>query len=742
MVSMTVLNNDEHKVAASEDQTPKPKPKRKRIMARVVCDLCFLEVNKKHLKTHQDSQKCKLRKVEMELARLSQQQQHAQQTQQTHPPVLRPIALRISPAPQVAETPQEEEPQQQMLVSFTSNPNPNSHDKPFFKPRQTRVRPAVPSVSKLGAMQDLQEWLLTVKSVSEATAKAAVGALRKILAKKYGDSRVITKQELYFGVIDVVNFQQFMAQMEAAGMKAASRKHYAEAIRQALQYVETRPRGDAPDAEEEDDGTPIVVPTQEAIAAMRATVEVNKKGLSRRARSQQKHLSHRELMATGQMLTEQDLPRLLKESAAHFTRLVDACERRFAMIEDAMEAQQALVTVMALGTGVAVRGGDFCNLTVEHVNEAQKHKTMTIDNHKTSAIHGPLVIPVPDWLYWMLNRFVTLFRPQLVQSERPTNNLFLTRRGRIMKNMTTLVLTPYVKQLTGKHITFTNVRKFMETVSFNSFDAATQKLISQGQCHNDATAESNYKLRQQDLAAKASNKAFNQVMGMDKAVTEVLKAHVVEDDSSTVVDDEAEEEEKLIVVEDDDCMNDNTPSIKGNEQNQTPNKQQDNSMPIVVEEECKDDVAQSLVAMLPDPPSDSETGPSTPKPKPKPKIVVDPSFRRAHGLGVTWSNVETRALLEAVANWEKNNASANTIAWTFILGDSNRKELKDKSASMCKDKMRALKAADKAIFDYIRDKIEVPPEARREYDRSARKGRTASHAKLTSPMETKKRKIA
>jgi hypothetical protein len=215
MVSITLL--DETKVEALGNQTEQKPKRKKRIMARVVCDLCHLEVNKKSLKVHQDSSRCRLRTMEMALARISQQQQQQQPQppqQAEHPPVLRPIAVRISPTPVREAVAEAKSPQ--MLVSFASNPNPGA--KPFFKPRQTRVRPVVPSVAKTGAMLHLREWLITVKSVSEATANGAIGALRKILANKYGDSRVLTKQELYLGVIDVVNFQQFMAHMEASGM--------------------------------------------------------------------------------------------------------------------------------------------------------------------------------------------------------------------------------------------------------------------------------------------------------------------------------------------------------------------------------------------------------------------------------------------------------------------------------------------------------------------------------------------
>lgn len=646
---------------SSEDgKNKKKKPKRVRVMSRVVCANCQTEVGKKNLHAHKASSRCRVRSLELQMARKSVQAEVSRFREEESS---LPVANDPLPAP-VAQ----------------QSPSPSPPSPPQFEARPQRAKMDLPMAADNDVFQNLRTWLLNVASMAASTSSDAVSSLRKLMGAKYGADRVITAQELSFGLVDTQNFARFMTTLETGGMKAASRKRYTDSVRQGLLWLDTQPR--TPESP---------MPTVEAIQAMRATLAVNKKGLARKARTQKHHLSYDSLVASGQMLLETELPDLLKSTAREFVDLVKQCHAdKLTTPADAVRALKLLVTVMAVGTGVAVRGGDFGQLTVEHVREAQQHHVMTVPNHKTSATNGPLVIPVPPWLQWMLHRWVNLFRPLLVSqnAQYASNKLFLSPRGRAIVNFAQVVLTPYIKERTGKHITFTTIRKFFETVSFNSFDAATQKLISQGQCHSDATASAYYQLRQQQKAAHASHQAFDQHMGLSDAVSPVIASVV---DVATTTDDARS------------CS-----SLESLELEVPP------SSPAP----C--DIDWDL---LPDPPELPELSVVAPCPETKTPLPL-PSKP------CEWSDEELNALVNAVAEWEKSSEGRGFVQWREVRAIA-RPHLQNRAPMNLKDKMRTLSGNWLAKLDAVRATKQVPTALRRVYKRSAIKGRKAVHTLVT-----------
>jgi hypothetical protein len=696
-------------VATTVAAAPTAKKKRKRM--RVVCDKCHKEVQKKSLATHQQSGRCRLVCVEMALARAD---------------VARELD-EVEPAPNTDE-------------KETKTPPAR-----FFKPRLSRAKPQLPSVT-VESVAPLRAWLTSVAHMAPATTNDVIAALRKILAHRYGANHECTLEKVYFGLIDTTNFQRFMATLEANGLKATSRKRYTEAIRQGLLWLETQPR-DVPG---------VQVPTVEAISAMRATIVVNKKGLSRKARQQKAHLSYDGLLESGQMLLAGEVGPLLTETAREFVALVEGCNKSVPTQAQACRAQKLLVTLMALGTGVAVRGGDFANLTLVHIDEAINKHTMTLLSHKTSGTHGPLVIPVPNWLGYMLQRWRLYFRPQLVNPDHQSQAIFLTCSGKRLNNITQVLLTPYIEEKTGKHITFTTIRKFMETESFNNFDTATQKLVSHGQGHSDATAEAYYKLRQGGKAAAAAHQAFDRHLGLSAAVAKELPpgvaappapaaaavaVAVVMDVAApapaapTNVDDAASEDDDLVLspvvierapapaarVRDDDAdpdENDAAMARRLADRMLSPPATDDEDEGEA--EDADDDDAPPLPA----PASKAPSPAPQPTPMPLETKVPESSTRKRRG----WDPEQVKYLLNALAAWEATSEDAGTVPWNKLRMEGGAL-LDSKTPMQIKDKLRVLSKQELAQLNTFRDARKVPSELRRAYARKERKGKTAVHVR-------------
>ena len=140
-----------------------------------------------------------------------------------------------------------------------------------------------------------------------------------------------------------------------------------------------------------------------AVNAMKAMLSIQKKGLARKSKTQKSHLSHKALLASGRMLTEEELAPLLRRAANEYSEAVETTERHFHLQRPtavaALSAQQRLVVCLALGVGVTARGGDIGRFTLEHVKEGGTDGYMTLESHKTAATHGPLVLPCPPWLH-------------------------------------------------------------------------------------------------------------------------------------------------------------------------------------------------------------------------------------------------------------------------------------------------------------------------------------------------------
>jgi hypothetical protein len=711
--------NDENQPTQPVVIVKKPK-KRVRNMSRVVCDKCQAEVSKKNLRTHQSSGRCRTRSLEMQMARRAVLMERSVYNQEESA-----LTGKID----LVEIEEDTDVDEQKDVSGMDAETTAALEAitaQQFEPRPKRAKLDLPQVLENEVFKQLYQWLSNVASMAKSTSGDAIASLRKLMGFKYGADRSITLQELYYGLVDTENFLRFMTLLETSGMKAASRKRYTDSVRQGLLWLDTQPR--TPENN---------VPTVEAIQAMRATVAVNKKGLARKARTQKHHLSYEALVATGQMLSEQELPQLLQQTAREFVDMVKRCNAgKLATPVDAIRAQKLLVTVMAVGTGVAVRGGDFGQLTVEHVKEAQLHGVMTVPNHKTSATNGPLVIPVPQWLQWMLIRWANLFRVQLVnQSDKKgaTNKLFLSPRGRPIVNFAQVVLTPYIKERTGKHVTFTTIRKFFETVSFNSFDTATQKLISQGQCHSDATATAYYQLRQQQKAAHASHQAFDQRMGLSQAVNttvpfkdddqlscgslESLEMEVAQDLSDT---EEGKEE----------CARSSSSSSAESATSSTTEVVDWDALPDPPE---MPELPTFTVRVTPPSPPTTATTAADEK-----KQIMTPQQLQAH-LAPQWTEEETSALVRAIAEWEKSSQGRGIVQWREIRALAHP-HLQRRLPMNLKDKMRTLPAYWLIKLEQQRDLLQVPVELRRVYRRTAVKGRKGVHT-LFAP-EAKRARIS
>lgn len=670
------------------------KKKRRRRMTRVSCDRCYTEVFKKNLKVHQASKTCQMLSLQTAVARLSAT---AAATNTTQPVPLSASIAAIAPPPHA----QPQQPQR------------------YFKPRKTRARICLDMVSADGAVATLREWMLSVAMMHKSTVDDAISALRKVLAFKYGSEKLLTLQELCLGLIDTANLQKLMTLLEAHKLMATSRKRYTEAIRYGLLWLDTQSRDHPPQD--------VILPTLEAIAAMRATISVSKRGLSRRARAQKDHLSYQYLSDTGSMLTEEELSKLLRDVGKEYTEMVQLALAQVAMPREALRAQKLLVTAMAIGTGVAVRGGDFGNLTTAHVEEARTDGRMTLLSHKTSSIHGPLIIPVPAWLQWMLTRFVTLFRPALCAQRNDCASLFLNALGRPMHNMAQVVLTPYIKERTGKHVTFTTIRKFFETVSFNSFDDATQKLISQGQCHSDATANANYKLRQQSKAAETSHHVFDKLMGMSKAISDQLPRDQLEELEKTLGRIEAAKPSlptaEAIVV--DTVEETDTDELENLSQQkivmmveESPQHDSEELKEVKAEsDETPDFIVQQLLDALPDPPRPRSIGSGS--------SGSDETETDEHGVIRTkppgpgnrqFTDEQTEALLTAVAQWESRSHGVHVVPWRAVKRLAGEL-LQNKTPIMLKDKMRCLNRAAVRRLDELRREHQVPEVLWRSYVR-------------------------
>lgn len=718
-IGLTDRVNDENQQPTQTTVVSVKKQKRRvRNMSRVVCDKCQAEVSKKNLRTHQSSGRCRTRSLEMQMARRAVLMERSVYNQEESA-----LTGKIDLVEEDSDVDETKEGSGGGGMDAETAAALEAITAQQFEPRPKRAKLDIPQVLENEVFKQLYQWLSNVASMAKSTSGDAIASLRKLMGFKYGADRSITLQELYYGLVDMENFLRFMTLLETSGMKAASRKRYTDSVRQGLLWLDTQPR--TPENN---------VPTVEAIQAMRATVAVNKKGLARKARTQKHHLSYEALVATGQMLSEQELPQLLQQTAREFVDMVKRCNAgKLATPVDAIRAQKLLVTVMAVGTGVAVRGGDFGQLTVEHVKEAQLHGVMTVPNHKTSATSGPLVIPVPQWLQWMLIRWANLFRVQLVnQSDKKgaTNKLFLSPRGRPIVNFAQVVLTPYIKERTGKHVTFTTIRKFFETVSFNSFDTATQKLISQGQCHSDATATAYYQLRQQQKAAHASHQAFDQRMGLSQAVNTTVPFQDADDQLSCGSLESLEME----------VAQDSSDTEEGKEEGARSSSSSSAESAASSTTEVVDWDA------LPDPPEMPElptftvrvTPPSPPVVTDEKRQTMTPQQLQAH-LAPQWTEEETSALVRAIAEWEKSSQGRGIVQWREIRALAHP-HLQRRLPMNLKDKMRTLPAYWLIKLEQQRDLLQVPVELRRVYRRTAVKGRKGVHT-LFAP-EAKRARIS
>lgn len=435
------------------------------------------------------------------------------------------------------------------------------------------------------------------------------------------------------------------------------------------------------------------MPLHAAVSAMEATLKCQKKGLSRKSKSQKGHLTHKALLEAGRMLTEEELGPLLRDTAREYTDLVENAEKRLHLTKPeeatAVRAQKLVLTCMALGIGVAARGGDPGRLTLKHVDEAAVSGYITLESHKTAATHGALVLPCPPWLVWMLKRWIALFRPSLEVEDVSGDSLFLSgSSGKPLEQASKHVLTPYIKEKTGKHITFTAMRKFYETVSFHSFDDATQRRISQAQCHNDATARAHYQLRDMKTSAEASHAAFDARLGLSAAIAPVVP--VAPPKAATPPPPSPAPPAPVPVV---------TPAI------------------VVV-------------------PTAAAPAPITAVPKTKtPAPAIVPGQRRA------WTREETDALLVALAHWEHKCKPKpdDVINWEKIQEEGQGK-LDARAKQHLKDKTRVFKAEEIEALNKYRDDLGVAPEHRRQYVRATILKKRSAPSEGDSP--TKKPKVS
>lgn len=435
---------------------------------------------------------------------------------------------------------------------------------------------------------------------------------------------------------------------------------------------------------------------------MKAMLSIQKKGLARKSKTQKSHLSHKALLASGRMLTEEELAPLLRRAANEYSEAVETTERHFHLQRPtavaALSAQQRLVVCLALGVGVTARGGDIGRLTLDHVKEGGTDGYMTLESHKTAATHGPLVLPCPPWLHWMLDRWVTLFRPALLAKDPEVSGdaLFLRRNGQPMAQASKELLTPYIKEKTGKHITFTAMRKFYETVSFHSFDDATQRRISQAQCHRDTTAQSHYQLRDQTQSAQASHVAFDARLGLSAAIAPftpfAVSAPATPSSSSST----------SVVV---------TPA--------TP------ATPAIV-------VASPIPVRPPTPAPLAMPQPAPPAPTAAP-ATEQKKPSRGHGLRKRWNAQETDALLQALARWEHTSQPGQDtcVPWQTIKLDA-KGALNARPLSSIKDKTRVFTPSELAQLNKYRDELGVEADHRRHYTRiHVGVKRTATAAELS-----------
>lgn len=567
--------------------------------------------------------------------------------------------------------------------------------KKLLAPRRTFLD--VPMVSAQGALTTgLLDFLLNTANTAAATAHDAVSCLRKIAGVKYPVSAELTAPQLYALLVDTDTLQAFFRVLEASGMKAVSRKRYVDAIRLGLTWLETR--------SPQEPGTPAFtavaafievltvaecfagLPLAAAVNAMKAMLSIQKKGLARKSKTQKGHLSHKALLASGRMLTEEELAPLLRQAANEYSEAVEAAERQFHLRRPtaavAFSAQKRLVVCLALGVGVTARGGDMGRLSVEHVKEGAADGYLTLENHKTAATHGPLVLPCPPWLHWMLDRWVVLFRPPLAEKdpEAAGDSLFLSFSGKPVVQASKELLTPYIKEKTGKHITFTAMRKFYETVSFHSFDDATQKRISQAQCHRDTTAQSHYQLRDQTQSAQASHAAFDARLGLSAAITGSSAPSPLV--SSSSASSSSSLSSSAIVV---------TPL--------RPPAPPKPELPIPAIVVASPLTAAPLAAVAP---------------------LAPVGVVKSRGLGLRrrWTPGETDALLRALARWEHTSQPGQDtcVPWLLIKLDG-KGALDSRPLSSIKDKTRVLTPPELAQLNKYRDELGVAQEHRRHYTR-------------------------
>jgi hypothetical protein len=443
------------------------------------------------------------------------------------------------------------------------------------------------------------------------------------------------------------------------------------------------------------------LPLAAAVNAMKATLSIQKKGLARKSKTQKSHLSHKALVASGRMLTEPELAPLLRDTAREYTELVEAAELKFHLRKPdpatAMRAQRLVVTCLALGVGVTARGGDMGRLTLDHFTEGAADGYLTLENHKTAATHGPLVLPCPPWLHWMLDRWIELFRPALEEPDVSGNALFLTLSGRPMVQASKELLTPYVKEKTGKHITFTAMRKFYETVSFHSFDDATQKRISQAQCHRDATAQAHYQLRDQHKAAEASHSAFDARLGLSAAIAPLTPIPT----RATLA---------------------------------TPLASVASVVPPVAAASVGAPRIVTLATEVPLPAIIVQQPQQPPAPT-APTVVPKPLARkRGHGMRRRWTEAETDALLRGLARWEHSDKPGQDtcVPW-LVIRTSAKGVLDSRPFSSIKDKTRVFTAKEVAQLNQYRDELGVDKEHRRYYCRiHVGTKRTATGAEIST----------
>lgn len=431
---------------------------------------------------------------------------------------------------------------------------------------------------------------------------------------------------------------------------------------------------------------------------MKVMLSIQKKGLARKSKTQKSHLSHKALLASGRMLTEEELAPLLRRAANEYSEAVELAERQFHVkrptASAAMIVQKRLMVCLALGVGVTARGGDIGRFTLDHVKEGGTDGYMTLESHKTAATHGPLVLPCPPWLHWMLDRWVALFRPALLSKDPEVSGdaLFLRRNGQPMAQASKELLTPYIKEKTGKHITFTAMRKFYETVSFHSFDDATQRRISQAQCHRDTTAQSHYQLRDQTQSAQASHVAFDARLGLSAAIAPFTPF--------------------------------TTPTPA------TPSSSSSSSSTSIVVTPAPATPAIVVASPIPvRPPTPAPVVVSAPAAAP----ATEQKKSRGNGLRKRWNAQETDALLQALARWEHTSKPGQDtcVPWQIIKLDA-KGALNARPLSSIKDKTRVFTPSELAQLNKYRDELGVETDHRRHYTRIlVGAKRTATAAELS-----------